>query len=272
MFRPSDLMAFLNELGVAPKKSLSQNFLIDGNIIQKIIQSASVKEGDSILEIGPGPGALTQALLNAGARVDAVELDSTYANALQRLQTPDQRLIIHEADILKFDPSILKGKYKVIANLPYHLTTPIITKLIPLQEQISSLTVMVQEEVARRFTAKSGCKEFGSISLFLQYWSTPSYQFKISRNCFYPKPKVDSAIIHLELHPPPIVSDADLFFTFIRTAFSERRKMMRNPLKKLFSEEVILKAFEKTGIRPDARAEMLNLQQWIALFEVITTL
>ena len=210
IYKPSELRTFLNQLGIKPKKGLSQNFLIDGNIVRKIVAAANVVPGDVVLEIGPGPGSLTQALLEAGADVLAVEMDSTLAEALERLQTPEKKLQIFCLDILNFSlqknllPLLKNGKKaKVIANLPYHLTTPILAMLIPHHLIFSSLTLMVQEEVGRRFTALPNTSEYSSFTVFLQFYSVPVYAFTVSRNCFYPVPKVDSAVVSLNLNPLP---------------------------------------------------------------------
>jgi 16S rRNA (adenine1518-N6/adenine1519-N6)-dimethyltransferase len=206
LYRPSELKEYLQSLGVSPKKRLSQNFLIDGNIIKKIIQLADVCPGESVLEIGPGPGALTEGLLEAGAHVLAVEKDPILAKHLEFLGKGEKFLRVICEDILTVDleKHLPKGtKTKVIANLPYHLTTPILTRLIPLNKTFSSITVMVQEEVARRFAAIPGSKDYGSVTVFLQYYSEVQYGFKVSKNCFFPKPKVESAMVKFTLQPPP---------------------------------------------------------------------
>ena len=173
IYKPTELMAFLGSLGINPKKALSQNVLIDGNIIRKIVQTANVQPQDTVLEIGPGPGSLTEALLDAGANVIAVEKDQTLAKALERFNQGS--LKVFEQDILEFSfsdhlPKENSKKTKVIANLPYHLTTPILVFLIQENHYFSSLTLMVQEEVARRFTAKPGTKDYSSFTLFLNFF------------------------------------------------------------------------------------------------------
>ncbi|MCK4934700.1 MAG: ribosomal RNA small subunit methyltransferase A, partial [Simkaniaceae bacterium] len=199
LYRPSSLLAFLSENTVYPKKHLSQNFLIDGNIIKKIILAAAVKPNDLIVEIGPGPGVLTEALLQKGATVIAIEKDTLFANKLHRLAEDRSKLTVYSQDILTFPLEETLKNYpdkqvKVISNLPYHLTSPIIEKLIPLYQIISTLTLMVQKEVGKRCTAEVNSKNYSSFPLFLQYYSTPKYLFSVSASCFLPKPKVDSAI------------------------------------------------------------------------------
>lgn len=278
IYKPTELHSFLNQLGIHPKKGLSQNFLIDGNIIRKIVASSDVHPGDPVLEIGPGPGSLTQALLEAGARVLAVEKDEVLAQALERLQTPENQLTVRCHDILTFNlrdevPLLLRKadqKTKVIANLPYHLTTPIIVKLSPLRELFSSLTVMVQDEVARRMTAQPGTPDYSSFSVFLRFYTEPSYAFSVSKHCFYPVPKVNSAIVILKLREPPLSEEsAEGFFKLTRTAFEHRRKMLRASLKELYSPESVQKALEGAGLNPLSRPEMLSLEQFLKLYALL---
>lgn len=235
IYKPSELMQFLQMLGIGPQKRLSQNFLLDRNIIDKIIAASQVSPKDFVLEIGPGPGSLTEALLEKEAQVFAVEKDPILANALSRLRVGERTLHIYCEDILKFSIENLKtlwtAKGKIIANLPYHITTPIITMLLPMNDLFSSMTVLVQEEVARRFTAAPGSKEYGSITIFLNFYSKPSYAFTVSNKCFYPQPKVQSAVVKFELRKPPAISDQEGFFTLVHTGFEQRRKMLRSSLK-----------------------------------------
>lgn len=277
IYKPSELRLFLDQLGIFPKKGLSQNFLIDGNIIRKIVAISEVDSEDTILEIGPGPGSLTQALLATGAHVLAVEKDVVLAQALERLQTPDQKLTVFCHDILTFSlkeeilPLMHEGqKAKVIANLPYHLTTPIIAQLIPLRELFFSLTIMLQEEVARRLTAQPGTPEYSSFTIFLNFYTTPHYAFTVSRNCFYPIPKVNSAVVVLKLREPPLTgNDATTFFQLTRTAFEHRRKMLRSSLKDLFPSQTIESALEAIGQNPLARPETLSLEHFLQLHKFL---
>lgn len=272
LYKPTELFAFLESLGIEPKKGLSQNFLIDGNIIRKIVSTAHVQPGDVVLEIGPGPGALTEALLAYGATVIAVEKDPILARALDRLQK-DDRLHVHNSDIMEFDAEsslkpFLKGKKaKLIANLPYHLTTPILERFIARRSIFSQLVVMVQEEVARRLTAPPGNRIYGSLTVFLNYYSHPRYAFRVSNSCFYPVPKVDSAVVALELKEPPAVADEASFFELTRTAFEQRRKMLRSSLRKLYTPDDVMQALESLGKSPLARPEELSIDEFVALFD-----
>ncbi len=276
IYRPSELHQFLNELGVKPKKGLSQNFLIDGNIIRKIVASCALTSQDVVLEVGPGPGCLSEEILNTGAKLLAVEKDPIMAQALERLQNQQQKLQVFCQDILEFplEEKLVENlkpgqKAILVGNLPYHLTTPILIKLVPLQTYISKIIVMVQEEVARRFTAQPGSSEYGSITVFLNYYSTPRYSFMVRKSCFYPIPKVDSAIVTFELHPSPHISNPQAFFELTRTAFGHRRKMLRSSLKDLYESEQVSQALLTIERDSQSRPEELSLAEFIKLFEIL---
>jgi 16S rRNA (adenine1518-N6/adenine1519-N6)-dimethyltransferase len=252
---PSELLTFLRALGVGSKKGLSQNFLIDGNIVAKILKEASLRPGDTVLEIGPGPGALTEALVAQGAKVYAVEKDPIFAEALKRFKNVE----VFAKDIRDFELSVIPEKTKVISNLPYHLTAPILTLLVRRHDLFSTLTVMVQEEVARRMIAKPKTKDYGSLSVFLNFYSQPRYAFKVSRHCFYPQPKVDSAVVALTLEKPP--QDTEGFLSFVRTAFQYRRKMIKTTLG-----EPIGDILKQLGENPKSRPEDLSLDTFLKVF------
>lgn len=269
IYKPSELFPFLSSLGTNAKKSLSQNFLIDGNIINKIVATAHVRPGETVIEIGPGPGALTEALLNAGAHVIAIEKDKVLAQALERLRAPGRHLQIYCEDILDFPlEAVISGseKGKIIANLPYHITTPILVKCVSLHEKISTIVVMVQDEVARRFTAAPGTGIYGSFTVFLNHYSCPSYAFKVSRNSFYPVPKVESAVVTIELKEPNRSINPDKFFALTRTAFEHRRKMLRGSLRDLFSPSQIEDALVSIGKSSFARPEELSYDEFVDLY------
>jgi 16S rRNA (adenine1518-N6/adenine1519-N6)-dimethyltransferase len=275
---PAELRRFLDAHGLHAKKRLSQNFLIDGNILRKISEAASLSADDVVLEIGPGPGALSELILDSGATLIAVEKDRDFAAALERLQTSDHRLHIFTDDILKFPiEDTLRQllppgkKAKVIANLPYSLTTPILIRLTPLHTLLETLVVMVQEEVGRRMAALPRSADYGSLTVFLRFYSTPTYAFKVGRRCFYPAPRVDSAIVVLNPHVPPLSShDTEAFFTFTRRAFQQRRKMMRASLKELYGSEKVEKSLIAIGQNPQARPEVLSLDDFLALFKLLS--
>jgi 16S rRNA (adenine1518-N6/adenine1519-N6)-dimethyltransferase len=273
IFKPSELHAFLNEKGMHAKRGLSQNFLIDGNIVQKIADTASISRGDFVIEIGPGPGALTETLIERGAFVTAIEMDALLAKELHRLQTPANNLEIICIDILKFPlPAFLQkhpGQFKIVANLPYHITTPILTLLLPLYPSIESLTIMVQKEFAARMVAKKKTAEYSSFTLFLQFYATVVKSFTVSPNCFYPRPKIYSSVVHCRLHPPLLETNIDTFFQLTRTAFGKRRKMLRASLKDLYETEKIEQALTEIGYPVTARPEELAIDDFISLFYLL---
>jgi len=257
-YRPTELKKLLKKLETGPKKGLSQNFLIDGNIIRKIVEG--VAPGERVLEIGPGPGALTEALLEAGAEVIAVERDPLFAEELKSLQ--GVRLFCE--DILKFDLEKIRPPARVVANLPYHLTSPILGRLLPRRDLFRSLTVMVQEEVARRICAAPGSAAYSALSLFIRFYGEPSYRFKVGRRCFYPTPKVDSAVVAITLKKPPDIEE-NKFFTVMRAAFSQRRKTLKSSLKQLIPQEMLLEALEKMGKPATTRPEELSCGEFVVL-------
>lgn len=274
---PTELQRFLTENDLAAKKSASQNFLIDGNIVRKILAEAQVTENDVVLEIGPGPGALTETLLETGCEVIAIEKDSKLAPLLKRFPGSDKLSIIC-SDFLEFplrehmEKVLPPGKKaKVVANLPYHITTPILAALIPLHMVFSDLIIMVQKEVADRFIAEKGSKDYSSFTLFLQFFSEVSYCFTVEPSCFHPRPTIQSAVVHLKLRTPPSVINPDAFFAMVRTAFGQRRKMMRASLKKLYPSSLVESSLEKMKKDPLLRPEQLSLSEFIQFYEILST-
>lgn len=270
MYQPSELRAFLSAHGIQADRRLSQNFLVDGNVVRKAVDCAEIESDELVLEIGPGPGALTQELLNRGARVVAVDKDERLAQALDRFQTQDQRLTIIAADILSLSLSELLAdpkKAKVVANLPYSITTPILVRLLQVHDRLESITVLVQKEVAERMAAPAGTKAYGSLSVLVQFWSTVKYQFTVSPSCFFPKPKVASAVVRLTLSPPPLPEEEhSSFFALTRHAFNHRRKMLRGSLQHFFNKVDIEKALEACQLSLSTRPEELSVQHWVNLY------
>ena len=273
LYKPSQLRVFLEEIGAKAKKSLSQNFLIDGNVLRKIADSAHVQKGDYVLEIGPGPGALTEHLLERGCHVLAVEKDPLFATHLGRFQTEDHRLEVFNGDFFDFPIQeklqAKKKTFKVVANLPYHITTPVLTTLLPLYKEINSITIMIQKEVAKRVIASPGTSDYGSLTLFVEFYSKASYEFTVSPKCFYPAPKVESAVVHMRVSKPALL-DPSLLFQLTRKGFGQRRKMLRVSLRELFTPHKIEEGLEKIGHLPTARAEMLSLRDFIRLTELLS--
>jgi 16S rRNA (adenine1518-N6/adenine1519-N6)-dimethyltransferase len=270
----SKLRAHLEAQGTHAKKRLSQNFLIDGNILKKIAAAAQVTQDDLVLEIGAGPGALTEQLLETGASVVAIEIDTQLIPILSELKQNYPLLKIIEGDVLHLSLESLcasmasQRKIKVVANLPYHITTPILTRLLPMHLWIESITVMVQKEFAQRMIAKANTSDYGRFTLFVRYYSDPLYQFTIKPSCFYPCPTVHSALVTCTLHPPPLIEDAT-FFDLTRAAFSQRRKMLRTSLRLLYPQEKIDGALTELKIDLKARPETLTLEQFLNLFHFL---
>ncbi|NGX37809.1 MAG: Ribosomal RNA small subunit methyltransferase A [Chlamydiae bacterium] len=265
IYRPTEL----HQLGVRAKRRLSQNFLIDRNILQKICTTAEIKQNDTVLEIGPGPGALTEALLEKGARVIAVEKDPELAEKLHRFDSKNLEIICGDALTFPFDD--IPAGTKVVANLPYHITTPLIGRLIVRSPQIHSLTVMVQKEVGLRMCARENTAMYSSFTVFLKAYSTPTFGFTVKPRSFFPVPSVHSCVVHLRLHPFAFPFSEEAFFQLTRTAFGKRRKMITTSLKSLFSQEKIRTALVAISKKPTARPQELSLAEFGALFSEINS-
>lgn len=255
--QPSVLKQFLRDAGLEPRRGFSQNFLIDGNIVRQLVATAHLTAGECVLEVGPGPGGVTEQLLAAGGDVVAVEKDLRFATQLTRLPG---KLTVHAQDILTFPLDL--PPFKVVASLPYHLTSEILDYLIP-HPHLRSLTVIVQKETALRLLATPGSKAYNAFTLFLRYYGEVTYIKTVSRRCFYPQPRVDSAIIHFMPRPHPPV-EAELFLKTVRTAFTTRRKMLRHA----FGEAALIQA----EIPVTARPEELSLMDFVRLSLILPSL
>ncbi len=264
---PTELHETLRLAGARPQKRFSQNFLIDPNIARKIVESASIRPGEQVLEIGPGAGALTELILLAGASLAAVEKDR---NLTETLRTRFPQVSLYQDDILNFDLDLLKGRCKVVANLPYHLTSPILERLLPRPELFSELTLMVQKEVAQRITSTSGAS-FSPLSIFCQFYSTPKILFNVSRKVFYPAPKVDSAVVQFRLERRATPFDPEGFFQLVRTAFQQRRKMLSTSLKPLFAQGLIQEGLSSLDLDPRSRPEDLTGELWLQFASKLLT-
>ena len=263
------------------QKRFGQNFLVDTHVLEKIIQAAGLTKEDLVLEIGPGIGTMTQYLAENAGRVVAVEIDSNLIPILKEtLKDYDNVTVINE-DILKVDVAALAEQYnggrpiKVVANLPYYITTPIIMGLFESQVPIDNITVMVQKEVAERMQAGPGTKNYGALSLAVQYYAEPYIVANVPPNCFIPRPSVGSAVIRLTRHgkKPVEVKDEKLMFALIRASFNQRRKTLQNSLNNSselsFSKEEIGEAIEKMGLSPSVRGEALTLEQFAKLADAL---
>ena len=259
------------------QKRFGQNFLIDEHVLEKIIDSSGITKDDFILEIGPGIGTMTQYLAEAAREVAAVEIDKTLIPILQDTLKEWNNVTVINNDILKVDIRQLaleknQGRpIKVVANLPYYITTPIIMGLFENQVPIESITIMVQKEVADRMQVGPGTKDYGALSLAVQYYARPEIVANVPPNCFMPRPKVGSAVIRLERYeqPPVQVKDEKLMFRLIRASFNQRRKTLVNGLKNSpelhFSKEEIEQALVNCGLSLTVRGETLTLEQFAQL-------
>ena len=270
---PSAVKELMGKYHLRCRKRLGQNFLVDANIVNKIVSSASLERDDVVVEIGPGLGVITRAAA-AGARlVVSVELDRALLPALEEtLQGFDNiHIVAGDAMDTDFDSLVqaagFRGPYKIIANLPYYITTPLIMRLLLNRFNISLFVIMVQNEVAQRITALPGGKEYGSLSVAVQYFTEARYLFKVPGTVFIPRPDVDSAVILLSRRerPPVEVPDEDLFFRVVRGAFGQRRKILLNSLAATFDSiprERMKDLLQGSGIDPGRRGETLGLREF----------
>ncbi len=274
---PQNTIQIIQKYEFAFQKKFGQNFLIDTHVLDKIILASGVTKDDCVLEIGPGIGTMTQYLAESAGHVVAVEIDSNLIPILnETLADYDNVTVIH-ADILKTDINELTQKYnggrpiKVVANLPYYITTPIIMGLFEGQVPIDNITVMVQKEVADRMQVGPGSKDYGALSLAVQYYAEPYIVANVPPNCFMPRPNVGSAVIRLTRHknPPVNAQDPGLLFRLIRASFNQRRKTLQNGLNNSpevpYTKEQIADGIESLGLSPSVRGEALNLEQFAAL-------
>lgn len=274
---PQETIAVLQRYGFNFQKKYGQNFLIDTHVLDKIIGAAEIGRDDFVLEIGPGIGTMTQYLAEAAREVVAVEIDTKLIPILEdTLKEYDNVTVLNE-DILKVDIRKIAeekngGKpIKVVANLPYYITTPIIMGLFESEVPLDSITVMVQKEVADRMQVGPGTKDYGALSLAVQYYAEPYIVANVPPNCFMPRPNVGSAVIRLTLHENPLttVKDESLMFRIIRASFNQRRKTLLNGLNNspeiAATKEQIQTAFEKLGFPANVRGETLTLKEFAAL-------
>ncbi|SHK06046.1 dimethyladenosine transferase [Clostridium cavendishii DSM 21758] len=256
-------------------KSLGQNFLIDDSVLEDIVNGADVNSEDLVIEIGPGVGTLTAQILKKAKRVVSIELDSDLIPILQAELGENQNFQLVHKDALKVDFNEIIGdekSVKLVANLPYYVTTPIIAKLLNEGYNFKSLTIMIQKEVAERINAEPNCKDYGALSLLVQYYCTTSIVRKVAPSCFIPRPKVESTVIKLEkLEKPAVeVDNEKLFFEVIRASFNMRRKTLWNGVKSIsLSKELMEKAFEDAKIDPKRRGETLSIQEFANLSNAI---
>ena len=280
---PQNTIAVLQKYNFSFQKKFGQNFLIDTHVLDKIIASAEITKDDMVLEIGPGIGTMTQYLACAAGKVVAVEIDKTLIPILEDTLSEYDNVQIINQDVLKVNLAKLAeeendGKpIKVVANLPYYITTPIIMGLFENHVPLKSITVMVQKEVADRMQVGPGTKDYGALSLAVQYYAKPYIVANVPPNCFMPRPKVGSAVIRLERYeePPVQVTDEKLMFRIIRASFNQRRKTLVNGLKNSpeiqFSKEEIEAAIETLGKGASVRGEALTLEEFARLSNILSS-
>ena len=281
---PTNTLAVINKHEFAFQKKFGQNFLIDEGIVNKIVREAGVTKDDFVLEIGPGIGTMTQLLCEQAGGVAAVEIDTNLIPILKETLAEYDNVTIINEDILKVDIKKLAeekngGKpIKVVANLPYYITTPIIMGLFESNVPIDSITVMVQKEVADRMQVGPGTKDYGALSLAVQYYSKPQVVINVPPECFIPRPNVGSAVIRLTRYkePPVKVRDEKLMFKLIRASFNQRRKTLANGLNNSpeinFSKEEITAAIESLHKGPSIRGEVLTLSEFAALSDYFSNI
>lgn len=285
--QPQNTISILKKYDFTFMKKFGQNFLIDTHVLEKIVSAADIGSDDLVLEIGPGIGTVTQYLCEAAGKVIAVEIDKKLIPILKDTLSAYDNVEIINDDILKVDITRLVeekngGKpIKVVSNLPYYITTPIIMSLLEKRVPMTDLTLMMQEEVARRMQAEPGSKDYGALSLAVKYYAKPYIAAFVPQNCFMPRPNVGSAVVNLKCHtePPVKVEDEELMFKIIKASFAQRRKTLQNGLSnsaeldftKEEITEAIIKMQEKCGLKsnPQIRGETLTLKEFACLSDIL---
>ncbi|MBD8500668.1 16S rRNA (adenine(1518)-N(6)/adenine(1519)-N(6))-dimethyltransferase RsmA [Paenibacillus sp. CAU 1523] len=282
---PSRTKEIIKKHGFSFKKSLGQNFLVDMNIMRRIVQAAGLDEKTGALEIGPGIGALTEQLAREAGKVTAVEIDQRLIPILAEVMEPYANVSVVNNDVLKVDLSALfaeqfsgMDKVSVVANLPYYVTTPIMMKLLEERLPLKNIVVMIQKEVAERMAAAPGSKDYGSLTVAVQYYSKPEIVCTVPHTVFIPQPNVESAVIRLKVreNPPVQVNDERLFFDVVQASFAQRRKTLWNNLKARYGAEAGIEglqgALETADINPQRRGETLSLEEFARLSDAIGAL
>ncbi len=278
---PARTAEVLNKFGISAQKRYGQNFLIDSNILEKIVKSAGITKDDTVLEIGPGIGTLTQHIANSAGKVICVEIDTKMIPVLEYTLSEFDNVTVINQDILKADiKGILAehgaGSAKVVANLPYYITTPIIMELLEKDLPIESITVMIQKEVAERMQVGPGSKDYGALSLAVAFYSKAEVKMTVSPNCFIPRPNVDSAVIRLDKLKEPRVSvnNKSEMFRIIKGAFEQRRKTLTNALSHSSAYKTDKKKIEdaliQMGKNVNIRGEELTLEEFAVLSDILS--
>lgn len=270
LYKPHRVVEILDKYGFKFSKSLGQNFLIDGNIVRKIVDAAEI-DGKNVLEIGPGLGTLTEELSLRAKKVLAIEIDKKLIPVHEETLNLNNVKVIYD-DFLKLDLAVLDNEFNgesfvVVSNLPYYVTTPILTRIIE-HTKAESITVMVQKEVAKRFSAKPSTKDYGSLSVFVQFYSDVKYEFDVPSSVFMPKPRVDSGVVRFQLKDDVATVDREKLFKIVKASFSKRRKTLINSLSTYgfeLTKDEIENAILLSNIDPKRRAETLTPEEFIVL-------
>lgn len=280
---PGATLYILDKYGMHPKKKYGQNFLIDAHVVDAIIDAAEITKEDCVLEIGPGIGTMTQLLSRAAGTVICVEIDTSLQPVLEETLEGCDNVHIVWGDVLKTDIGAISAQYnggkplKVVANLPYYVTTPILMRLLEMKGIFESITVMIQKEVADRIQSGPGSKDYGALSLAVQYYADPEVVMTVSPRCFIPRPNVDSTVLCLKAYKePPVDADERVMFALIRASFNQRRKTLVNGLTHGFSldgrtlsKEEVLSALEEMGLPATVRGEALSLGEFAQLSRML---
>ncbi|MCK5139820.1 MAG: ribosomal RNA small subunit methyltransferase A [Thermodesulfovibrionia bacterium] len=250
------------------KRRFGQHFLFDQQIISKIIACSMVTTNDTVIEIGPGPGTMTRLLAEQVKTVIAIEIDRKLIKKLKESVSMRPNIVIINADALRFPYETVKGKFKVVANIPYYITTPLLFRLLEFKKKIPSMTLLLQKEVAQRITASPGSKDYGVLSITTQLHTKPELKLIVSKGAFSPPPEVDSAVVHFAVYTQPHfkIKNEDFFLRVVKTAFSKRRKTIFNSLR---SFKGIKEALNKTGVDSQLRPETLSIKDFIRLAETL---
>ncbi|WP_079707608.1 16S rRNA (adenine(1518)-N(6)/adenine(1519)-N(6))-dimethyltransferase RsmA [Paraliobacillus ryukyuensis] len=278
---PTRTKEILAKYGFSFKKSLGQNFIIDVNVLKNIIETAEIDQQTGVMEIGPGMGALTEQLALYSNHVVAFEIDQRLTPILEETLNPYQNISIVYQDVLQADVANIIATHfspeqdvKVVANLPYYVTTPILMRLLMDRLPISSITVMIQKEVADRMAARPNTKSYGSLSIAVQYYTEAKVALNVPKTVFMPQPNVDSAVLHLQIRTTPLVkvNDESFFFDLVQASFAQRRKTLRNNLSRHFSDQYTKQELEnkmlQAGIDGTRRGESLSIQEFANLANV----
>lgn len=258
----------LEMYGARPNKDLGQNFLVEDKYLEQIIDAAEPLDGKKVLEIGPGLGVLTKKLSKKAKEVIAIEVDGRMVSILKTVCLKCTNLTVKEMDIRNFDPTSF-GDYKIVANIPYYITSHVIRKFLEEKNKPEEMIILVQKEVANRICAKPN--RMSTLSVSVQFYGTPEIIGIVPREAFYPTPQVHSAIIKIKTYKTPIFTDVDVdkFFTLVKTGFGEKRKQLVNSLASLgYDKEELKKMLKKVNVNPERRAETLSLAEWRAIYKV----